>query len=138
MIKDLAANIKQAHEEIQNYIKNGCKGDLELYQIDFVPDTLTHVRGYFSLQETFVNKLPDNLTIEGDLNLWCCLRLKVLPKGLKVGGVLMIEETGITSIEQLPIDLEVGGEIMSDVFSDKEAKDRLNLLKKLPELEGIF
>ena len=140
-----AEDIKMTKKILKDYIKQGCNGDLELFQIDVVPDTLTHVRGYFSLQETVVRKLPDNLTVDEALNLWGCDRLEVLPKGLKVGGVLQIEQSGITSVKQLPDDIQVGEEIISDWFSNEEAraylasaKARLETIARLPELEGVI
>lgn len=125
-------------EKLGDYIKNGCKGDFECYQIDVVPDTLKHVGGDFILQDTYVEKLPDNLTVEGDLNLWGCEKLKGLPKGLKVGRDLMIEESGITTIQQLPIDLKVEGTIRSEMFTNQQAKAYLGTVSRLPELEGIL
>jgi hypothetical protein len=138
MSRDWSKDIKDAHRQIRNYVKNGCKGDLEIWQIDFVPDILTHVGGYFSLQETLVKKLPDNLTVEGDMNLWGCEELEVLPKGLKVGGLLMLEESGITTVQQLPADLKVGGIIESDMFTNQQARAYLETVSRIPELEGIF
>jgi len=42
--------------------------------------------------------LPDNLTVNGNLNLSNNPDFKQLPKNLKVNGVLDITNTGITNV----------------------------------------
>lgn len=63
--------------------------------------------GYLSLQYKNIYRLPDNLTVTGDLILTLSDILE-LPKGLRVGGDLKI---GGTLIKHLPPDLEVTGRV---------------------------
>ena len=57
-------------KKIQQYIKDGSKGDLSLRNtpITSLPDNLT-VRGYLDLNSTPITSLPYNLKVEGNLNL---------------------------------------------------------------------
>ena len=63
---------------IQNYIRNGGKGDLDL-------------------SDSNVTSLPKNLKVEGNLYL-NTNPLKDLPSGLVVGGSLYMDDTKITDI----------------------------------------
>lgn len=57
-------------KKIQEYIKNGSKGDLDLMNtpITSLPDDLT-VNGNLDLEGTPITSLPDNLKINGYLDL---------------------------------------------------------------------
>jgi hypothetical protein len=92
-------------KQIQQYIKDGSKGDLNLNgtSITSLPDNLT-VGGDLGLYNTKINSLPDNLTVGGGLNLGNT-PITSLPDNLKVGGYLDLENTSITS---LPDNLKVG------------------------------
>jgi len=100
--------IKRTNEKIQEYIRNGFEGDLELENspIKFLPRNLTKVGGSLILMYSQIEKLPDNLTVNGYLWLDNCKNLQSLPNGLKVYGDLDLRFTNITF---LPSDLEVGG-----------------------------
>jgi hypothetical protein len=120
--------IKATQQKIQQYIKNGSKGDLDLSNtpitslpdnlkqvggyldlsftsITSLPDNLKHVGGYLDLYNTKITKLPDNLTVGGSLYLYNTPITK-LPDNLTVGGWLDLNNTPITS---LPDNLTVGG-----------------------------
>ena len=71
-------------KKVQEYIKNGSKGNLDL-------------------SDTPITKLPDNLKIGGSLDLRNT-KITSLPDNLKVGGSLYLNDTPITS---LPDNLEV-------------------------------
>ena len=75
-------------KKIQQYMKDGGKGDLDL-------------------SDTPITSLPNGLKVGGDLNLRNT-KITSLPNGLKVGGYLYLRNTPITS---LPNDLEVGGSL---------------------------
>ena len=100
--------IRRTNDKIQEYIKNGSEGDLDLWRspIQFLPRNLTKVGGKLNLMRSQIEKLPDNLTVNGTLDLDSCENLKSLPNGLKVKYNLDLRYTNITS---LPSDLEVGG-----------------------------
>jgi len=57
---------------------------------------------------TPLEKLPDNFTVNGKLDLDSCKNIISLPSGLKVLGTLDLRDTNIT---ELPPDLQVGGNI---------------------------
>ena len=94
-------------KKIQQHIKDGGKGDLDLSNtpIQSLPDGL-EVGGDLDLSNTPIQSLPDGLEVGGDLNLNNCKNLKSLPDGLEVGGDLDLEGTPIQS---LPNGLKVGG-----------------------------
>ena len=75
--------------KIQQYIKDGGKGDLDLYGLP-------------------ITTLPNNLKVGGDLNLYG-LPITSLPNNLQVGEDLNLDNTSITS---LPNNLQVGGDLV--------------------------
>ena len=99
--------IKITNEKIQEYIRNGFEGDLELENspIKFLPRNLTKVGGKLNLMYSQIEKLPDNFIVNGYLDLESCKNLKSLPNGLKVKDGLDLRDTNITF---LPSDLKVG------------------------------
>ncbi len=102
--------IRRTNDKIQEYIRNGFGGDLDLRNspIKFLPKNLTKVGGSLNLMYSQIEKLPDNLTVNGYLWLDSCKNLQSLPNGLKVIGELDLQDTNLTS---LPSDLEVGGSL---------------------------
>jgi hypothetical protein len=83
-------------KQIQQYIKDGSKGSLDLSNtpIESLPDNLT-VGGYLDLRDTPIQSLPKNLNVENSLDLTDTL-IKSLPNDLKVGGGLFIEYTPLS------------------------------------------
>jgi hypothetical protein len=102
--------IRRTNDKIQEYIKNGSKGSLDLPNstIKFLPRNLTKVGGDLILMYSQIEKLPDNLTVNGRLDLDSCKNLQSLPNELKVERDLEIQYTNLTS---LPSDLQVGGNL---------------------------
>jgi len=102
--------IRRINDKIQEYIKNGSEGRLMLVGslIRFLPKNLTKVGGSLNLFYSQIEKLPDNLMVNGYLDLESCKNLKSLPNGLKVKYYLDLRHTNLTS---LPSDLEVGGDL---------------------------
>ena len=96
-------------KKIQQYIKDGSKGDLDLSDtpITSLPDNLKVGRHLF-LSNTPITSLPDNLQVKGNLFLSRTL-ITSLPDNLKIGGSLNLFKTAITS---LPDNLEVGGNLI--------------------------
>ena len=73
------------------------------------PDNLT-VEGYLDLAGcTSLTHLPDNLTIEGYLILWGCTALTHLPDNLQVRDLLGLQ--GCTALTHLPDNLTVEGSL---------------------------
>ena len=112
-------------KKIQQYIKDGSKGDLDLRNtpITSLPQDLK-VGGNLYLYNTKITSLPQGLTVGGDLNLMGT-KITSLPQGLKVGGNLNLYNTKITS---LPQDLIVGGNLdlektpISKKYSEEQIK----------------
>ena len=103
--------IRRTNDKIQEYIRNGSKGYLDLRRlpIQFLPRNLTKVGGNLNLMYSQIEKLPDNFTVNGTLDLQRCKNLQSLPNGLKVKFTLDLRGTNITS---LPSDLEVGDNLI--------------------------
>ena len=84
------------YKSIQEYMKNGSKGDLDLYgtPITSLPEGLT-VGGNLDLYGTPITSLPEGLEVGGSLNLRNT-PITSLPEGLKVGGALDLHGTPIS------------------------------------------
>jgi hypothetical protein len=133
-------------KQIQQYIKDGSKGDLNLFKnpITSLPSNLSRVGGNLFLHNSKITSLPNNLEVEGDLVVSTLTR--TLPKGLKVRGNLDLQNSQITS---LPDDLKVGHDLnlsntpIESIPNNLKVKGNLNLsntlIKSLPnnlEVEG--
>jgi len=121
--------------KIQQYIKDGMEGDLDLYgtSITSLPSNLTKVGGELYLFNTPITSLPSNLTkVEGDLNLKRS-NITSLPGNLTVGGDLNLSDTNITS---LPDDLRVEGNLglIYTPLSKKYSEDEI--IAMVPNVKG--
>ena len=96
-----------AQKQIQQHIKDGSKGDLDLGNtpIKSLPQGLK-VGGDLNLYKTPIESLPQDLVVGGNLYLYLS-QVQSLPLGLKVGGNLYISP----HIQSLPPDLKVGGDL---------------------------
>ena len=126
--------IRRTNDKIQEYIKNGSEGDLDLRgsPIRFLPKNLTKVGGKLNLMYSQIEKLPDNLTVNGALDLERCENLKSLPNGLKVGFHLDLRDTNLIS---LPSDLEVEGDLylyrtpIADIYTEEQIREMVSSVK---------
>jgi len=86
-----------AEDKIQQYIKDGMKGNLFLSPspITSLPDNLTKVGGDLDLSFTQITSLPSNLTVGGYLNLYYT-PITSLPSDLKVRGSLNLRKTPLS------------------------------------------
>ena len=140
-------------QKIQQYIKDGGEGDLDLSNtpitslpnnlkvggglylantpITSLPDNL-QVGGGLYLANTPITSLPDNLQVGGDLNLKNT-PISIFPNNLKVKGDLILHNTKISS---LPDNLKVGGDLrlrntpISKKYNEEEVR------KMVPGVEG--
>ena len=97
------------YKKIQDYIKNGSKGDLYLYgtPIESLPSNLKTVGGDLNLSESKILELPEGLKVGG--NLWLAeSNILILPNNLTVGKTLGLSSTKIDSV---PINLKVYGNL---------------------------
>ena len=75
-----------------------------------------------------ITKLPNDLYVDGVLNLWGCKQLTKLPDKLHVTQSLTILRT---SIEELPDNLYVGGSLymantpLADKYTDEEIREMI-------------
>ena len=104
---------KKDYDKIQEYIRNGSEGDL-------------------ILMYSQIEKLPDNFTVNGTLDLQRCKNLQSLPNGLKVTYDLDLRRTNITS---LPSDLEVGRDLILMHSQIEKLPDNLTVNGNL-DLDG--
>ena len=100
-------------KKIQQYIKDGSKGDLDL-------------------RNTPITSLPSNLNVGGNLNLEDT-PITSLPSGLNVGGYLKLSNTPITS---LPSGLKVGGDLNLRNTPLSKKYNREEIRKMVPGVEG--
>ena len=111
------------NKQIQEYIKNGSKGNLNLENtpITSLPDNLTYVGGHLNLYGTSISHMPNGLTVEGDLVL-ADTKVVKLPNNLTIGGDLYLEDS-FCRFEFLEFIKEVCGfpnRIFPMVFKDGE------------------
>ena len=101
------------NKKIEQYIKDGGKGNLDL-------------------RNTPITSLPNDLTVGGNLDLYGT-KITSLPNGLTVGGYLYLNRTKITT---LPNDLTVGGNLhlLDTPISKKYSKEEIE--KKVPGVKG--
>ena len=127
----------ETQKKIQQYIKNGSKGNLVLNgtPITSLPDNLTTVNGDLSLVSTEIVSLPDNLTVGGNLDLRYTKKIPSLPDNLTVIGDLKLTASKIT---ELPNNLTVGGgfDLYDTPLSKKYTKEQLKQM--LPGVKGTI
>ena len=133
--KDRAERYLRALQgKIQEYIKNGSKGSLNLQDtpIESLPDNLKYVGGNLLLSNTPIKSLPDNLEVEGSLEL-DNTPITSLPDNLKVGRTLILSRTPIKS---LPSSLEVEGNLaIRDTPLDYNHDD-IDIKEMAPNIKG--
>jgi Leucine-rich repeat (LRR) protein len=98
--------------KIQQYIKDGSKGDLDLNAspITELPDNLRIVNGNLDLGDSKIERLPTGLRV--DVNLYLeGSEIKELPEGLIIGKNLAIDNT---QISRLPDKLTVEGALFME------------------------
>ena len=118
-----------AYKWIQDYIKNGSKGDLNLNNspIESLPSNLKTVGGDLDLSNSQIKILPEGLTVGGSLDLRKTL-IKNLPSGLIITNSLDLDSTKIL---ELPDDLTVGSILDIRNTEISEIPDRLRIGAKL-------
>jgi hypothetical protein len=125
--------IQQIQKQIQDYINNGSKGNLNLFRtpIQTLPAGLK-VGGNLSLSRTQIKTLPAGLKVGGNLSL-TNTQIKTLPDGLEVGGDLYLYDT---PIQTLPDGLEVGGDLWLLKTPIAKQYDRQQLKQMYPGVKG--
>jgi len=127
-------HLRALKEKIQQYIKNGSKGSLNLQNtpITSLPDNLKYVGGDLNLEGTPIKSLPDNLEVKGSLEL-ADTPITSLPDNLKVGRSLFLSRTPIKS---LPSSLEVEGNLaIRDTPLDYNHDD-IDIKEMAPNIKG--
>ena len=118
----------EAQEKIQQYIKDGSQGNLNLSgnPITSLPNNLT-VNGNLNLNGTLITSLPNNLTVNGGLYL-SETPITKLPDNLTVSGDLYLTRTKITS---LPNNLTVNRDLYLDGTLITKLPDNLKVIGSL-------
>jgi len=120
-------------KKIQQYIKDGGKGDLNLSNtpITSLPQGLK-VGGNLNLYNTPITSLPQGLTVGGNF-IGGGIKITSLPQGLTVGRNLNLYNTPITS---LPQGLTVGGDLYLN-YTPLSKTHTLNQIKTMaPGVKG--
>ncbi len=120
-------------KKIEQYIKDGGKGDLYLGNtpITSLPNGLT-VGGYLYLGNTPITSLPNDLKVGGNLYLGNT-PITSLPNGLTVGGYLYLKNTPITS---LPNNLKVGNSLYLANTPIRKKYSEEEIKKMVPGVKG--
>ena len=86
--------------QIQQYIKNGCVGDLDLdgAPIEFLPDNLIKVEGRLDLEDSKIKSLGNLESVGGNVYLNYS-KIRSLGKLKSVGGCLNLDYSKIQSLE---------------------------------------
>jgi len=142
-------------KKIQQYMKGGGKGDLNLYgaPITSLPSGLSvggylnlanskitslpsglKVGGYLSLSGALITSLPPGLSVGGDLYLSFCKNLTSLPSGLSIGGDLSL--SFCKNLTSLPSGLSVGGNLIlyGTPLSESHTKEQIEQMA--PGIKG--
>jgi hypothetical protein len=117
------------NKKIQEYIKNGNEGDLDLSNtpIETLPDNLIEVNGRLNLANCKNLKSLNNLKyVEGDLDLSECKNLISLNNLKYVNGYLDLSYC--INLIELPDSLSVGGSLYLSNTSIKKLPDSLTNL----------
>lgn len=97
-------------QKIENRVSEELKNDI-IKTLFGENGLVRHVGGALVLRSrTGLSNLPENLEVEGFLDLFGCTGLSKLPDNLKVGGNLNL--AGCTDLTELPENLEVGGDLV--------------------------
>ena len=125
-IQQQIADFKEA-TGIQLEVRNNKpyhEGNLNLdnSNVQQLPDNLT-VEGNLWLENTPIKELPNNLTVNGSLDLRDT-PVKELPKNLEVGGWLDISNT---SIKELPDNIKVNGDLWLQNTNIERLPDNLTV-----------
>ena len=122
-------------KQVQQYIKDGGKGDLNLYgaPITSLPSGLS-VGGYLNLANSKITSLPPGLKVGGDFDL-SDTPITSLPSSLSVGGYLNLPGSEITS---LPSDLSVGGDLISYDTPLSKSHTKEQIRQMAPGIKGYI
>jgi hypothetical protein len=117
--------IEIINKHIQQYIDNGSKGDLDLYnmQIKSLPDNLKVGRS-LNLEDNPIAFLPNNLQVKKDLYL-NNTEITSLPDNLKVGNdltLLLLKIDSIPNNLQIGRDLNLEGTPLAEKYTEEEIK----------------
>ena len=97
----------QSHSYVQGLNENtDIGGSIILNVLCDIADFPIHkVNGDLHLNYSKVERLPDGLSVKGNLNLSHCLYLTKLPANLQVGGTLYLSNSNVTEV---PEDAKIG------------------------------
>ena len=90
------------YQKIQQYIKNGSKGDLNLSgaTIEYLPDNLTIVNGDLIMDHSKIVSLNNLHTVTDHLSLWCT-PIQSLGNLKVVGGTISLDGSLVEHLDNL-------------------------------------
>ena len=114
------------NKKIQQYIKNGGRGNLNLEDtlISSLPNNLLKIGGDLNLRSTQIASLPDNLRVNGYLDL-SYTPITLLPNNLKVNGNMELFRCKIDSIPnnlQIENDLTIYDAPLNKKYTPEEIR----------------
>jgi hypothetical protein len=100
-------HIAEHYRIIQRYIRDGCRGSLNLAKspIKILPDNLTHVGGSLDLYESKIEDLNNLEKVDGGLNLYECNNLKLLEKLREINRYIDLDYTSITKVPDFIVNV---------------------------------
>jgi len=90
------------YKKIQDYIKGGSKGNLNLFQVPItkLPDNFVKVGGILNLSNSKIQSLSNLKVVEKSLNLWGT-SIKSLGNIQKIGNILYLSNSLVESLGNL-------------------------------------
>jgi hypothetical protein len=100
-------HIAEHYRIIQRYIRDGCRGSLNLAKspIKILPDNLTHVGGHLSLYESKIEDLNNLDKVDGYLYLSVCKNLKSFGKLREVKESIFFSKTLLTKVPDFIVNV---------------------------------
>ena len=123
------------YRQIQQYIKNGCKGKLILNQttIDYLPDNLIYVGGDLDLIQSMIQSIGNLEFVDGDLDL-DFTQIQSLGNLKRVNGFLGLDHTPIKSFGKLKIvegNLWIRNTPLAKKYTEKEIRQMVEVNKSV-------
>jgi hypothetical protein len=136
------------HKIIQRYIKDGCRGKLNLSgsPIKILPDNLTHVGGDLNLHTSKIESLNNLERVDGNLNLFNSEKMKNFGKLNYVNKGICLSYTTITKIPDFIVtvngDFKLAEVNIEDLNNLEQVNGHLDLsscknLKSLGKLKYV-
>jgi hypothetical protein len=134
--------ISEYYRMIQRYIREGCRGELNLMDspIKILPDNLTHIGKTLDLRRSKIEDLNNLERVDGSINLCECNNLKSLGKLRKVGGFIDLDYTQITKMPDFIVNVNGYLSLINSKIEDLNNLERVDgtlFLNYTPNLKSL-